>query len=224
MSQSPPLLAIFDHDGVLVDSLDFHSKAWVEFGNRQNLPIDHAFVRDTFGLTNYTIFERIFGRTLPRDEAQALGELKEICYRELARGQIELMAGVHDLLNTLTTHDFSLAIGSSGSRPNLFLTIESCGLEDRFKSIVGLEDIQNGKPDPEVFLKAAERAGVDPRNCVVFEDAVFGIEAAKAAGMHAVGVGTTNPLNVLTDAGADDVVMTLENYPVARLAEVLRSR
>ena len=224
MIQSPPLLAIFDHDGVLVDSLDFHSRAWVEFGLRQNLPIDHAFVRDTFGLTNYTIFERLFGRTLPKDEAQALGEIKEICYRDLARGRIELMSGVQDLLATLESQEFHLAIGSSGSRPNLFLTIESCGLEGRFKSIVGLEDISNGKPDPEVFLKAAERAGISPRRCVVFEDAIFGIEAAKAAGMYAVGVGTTTPLPIQTEAGADHVVETLKDYPVSRLAEILRSR
>ena len=218
------MLAIFDHDGVLVDSLDLHSKAWVEFGQRQQLPIDHDFVRDTFGLTNFTIFERLFGRTLPRDEAVALGELKEVCYRDLARGRIELMAGVHDLLNRLTSHDFHLAIGSSGTLPNLYLTVEECGLEGRFKSIVGLEDVRQGKPDPEVFLKAAERSGVDPRQCVVFEDAVFGIQAAKAAGMHAVGVGTTNPLHLLTEAGADEVVQTLEDYPVARLAEILRNR
>ena len=140
------MLAIFDHDGVLVDSLDLHSKAWVEFGQRQQLPIDHDFVRDTFGLTNFTIFERLFGRTLPRDEAVALGELKEVCYRDLARGRIELMAGVHDLLNRLTSHDFHLAIGSSGTLPNLYLTVEECGLEGRFKSIVGLEDVRQAGP------------------------------------------------------------------------------
>jgi HAD superfamily hydrolase (TIGR01509 family) len=218
------MLAIFDHDGVLVDSLELHSKAWVEFGVRQNLPIDNDFVRDTFGLTNFTIFERLYGRELPRDEAIALGELKESCYRDMARGTIELMAGVHDLINCLASHSFQLAIGSSATLPNLHLTVEECGLAGRFKSIVGLEDVRQGKPDPEVFLKAAERAGVAPRNCVVFEDAVFGIQAAKAAGMHAVGVGTTNPLAVLTQAGADEVVQTLEDYPVARLAEILRNR
>lgn len=218
------MLAIFDHDGVLVDSLDLHSKAWVEFGVRQNLPIDNDFVRDTFGLTNFTIFERLYGRELPRDEAIALGELKEACYRDMARGTIELMAGVHDLIDQLASHDFHLAIGSSATLPNLHLTVEECGLAGRFKSIVGLEDVRQGKPDPEVFLKAAERAGVHPRNCVVFEDAVFGIQAAKAAGMHAVGVGTTNPLPMLTQAGADEVVQTLEQYPVARLAELLRNR
>lgn len=218
------MLAIFDHDGVLVDSLPFHTKAWVEFGRRQNLPIDDDFVKRTFGLTNFTIFERLLGEEYSRDEAQRLGDLKEACYRDMARGQIVLMAGVAGLLDDLRANQFGLAIGSSGPRDNLFLTVESCGLDDHFRSIVGLEDVKQGKPDPEVFLKAAAQAGVEPSQCVVFEDAVFGIQAAKAAGMRAVGVGSTHPLDILLQAGADDAVETLENYPIERLVAALRLR
>lgn len=218
------MLAIFDHDGVLVDSLDFHTQAWLELGQRRNLPIDADFIRRTFGMTNFMIFEELFGKPLPYEEALELGTAKEECYRDLARGNIDLMAGVRDLIDNLTAHDFGLAIGSSGPRPNLFLTVESCGLDGRFRSIVGLEDIRRGKPDPEVFLKAAAHAGVEPARCVVFEDAVFGIQAAKAAGMYAVGVGSTNPLDVLIAAGADEAVQTLEAFQVLHLAEKLRSR
>jgi beta-phosphoglucomutase len=216
------MLAIFDHDGVLVDSLPLHTVAWVEFGRLQNLPIDDEFVRNTFGLTNFTIFERLLGSSFTREEAQRLGDLKEACYRDMARGQISLMAGVADLLENLRNQQFGLAIGSSAPRDNLSLTVESCGLDNHFRTIVGLEDVKRGKPDPEVFLKAAAQAGVSPSQCVVFEDAVYGIQAAKAAGMHAVGVGSTNPLNVLMDAGADDAVETLQDYPVERLKLVLR--
>jgi HAD superfamily hydrolase (TIGR01509 family) len=218
------MLAIFDHDGVLYDSLPLHTIAWVEFGRRQNLPIDEQFVRSTFGLTNYTIFERLISPDLPREESKRLGDLKEACYRDMARGQISLMAGVADLIENLKKANFLLAIGSSGPRDNLLLTIQSCGIESHFKSIVGLEDIRHGKPDPEVFLKAAHQAGVEPAKCVVFEDAVFGIQAAKAAGMHAVGVGSTNPLNVLLEAGADEAYPTLEDYPVSKLAQILAGR
>ena len=218
------MLAIFDHDGVLVDSLPLHTKAWVEFGVREKLPIDDEFVRNTFGLTNYTIFERLMGESFTREQAKRLGDAKEACYRDMAKGQIELMAGVAELLENLINHEFALAIGSSGPRDNLHLTVESCGLQNHFRTIVGLEDVSKGKPDPEVFLKAAYQAGVEPAQCVVFEDAVYGIQAAKAAGMHAIGVGSTNPLDVLLQAGADDVAETLECYPVAKLADVLRGR
>jgi beta-phosphoglucomutase-like phosphatase (HAD superfamily) len=110
-----------------------------------------------------------------------------------------------------------LAIGSSGPRPNLELTVESCGLTGRFASIVALEDIAQGKPDPQVFLLAAERAGVAPSHAVVFEDAPVGILAAKAAGMRAVGVTTTHPAAALWEAGADEVVNHLAGYDVAPL-------
>ena len=114
------------------------------------------------------------------------------------------------------------AIASSGVRPNLDLTVEECGLAGRFAAIAALEDIERGKPDPQVFLVAAERAGVPPARAVVFEDAPFGIEAAKAAGMRAVGVTTTHLASTLFDAGADEVVETLEAYDVAGLLRRMR--
>ena len=117
-----------------------------------------------------------------------------------------------------------LAIGSSGVLPNLELTVAECGLTGRFAAIASLEDITHGKPDPEVFLVAAKKAGGEPRRSVVFEDAVVGIQAAKAAGMYAVGVMTTHPAESLQDAGADEVVENLVGYDVGRLLGRLRSR
>ena len=119
------------------------------------------------------------------------------------------MDGVRELLDGLTAAGVLLAIGSSGVRPNLDLTVESCGLAGRFAAIASLEDITRGKPDPEVFLVAAAKAGVAPSRAVVFEDAPVGIQAAKAAGMCAVGVTTTHPAAALWDAGADEVVAHL---------------
>lgn len=223
MSDSEPVLAIFDHDGVLVDSLDLHSDAWLELGRRENLEITSDFIRETFGMTNPSIFRKLLGEQIEDAEMARLGLIKEVCYRDSAKGTIELMVGVRDLLDGLTAHGARLAIGSSGVRPNLDLTVSECGLDGRFTAIASLEDIRNGKPDPEVFLVAAKKAGVHPSRAVVFEDATVGIQAAKAAGMWAVGVGTTHPLESLKAAGADEVVATLEDYPVSRLMERLRS-
>jgi beta-phosphoglucomutase len=217
-----PCLAIFDHDGVLVDSLEWHQAAWLELGRREGLPLTAEFIRETFGMTNPSIFRRLLGESIDTAEIARLGDLKEHCYREGARGRIALMPGVREVLDGLTAEGVRLAIGSSGPRMNLELTVESCGLVGRFASIAGLEDIRRGKPDPEVFLLAAERAGVPPSRSVVFEDAVFGIEAAKAAGMYAVGVGTTHSAELLRDAGADEAVSDLIAYPVGRLAARLR--
>ncbi len=218
-----PLLAIFDHDGVLVDSLEHHQHAWLELGGRTGLPITDAFIRETFGMTNPSIFARLLGRELDAETLARYSDMKEECYREVARGNIVLLPGIKDLLDGLTERAVRLAIGSSGVLPNLLLTVESCGLDGRFAAIASLEDITRGKPDPEVFLVAARKAGVEPKHAVVFEDATFGIQAARAAGMYAVGVTTTNPAGVLHEAGADEVVETFEGYDVAALVDRLRS-
>lgn len=222
LTTDEPCLAIFDHDGVLVDSLELHQAAWVELGRRADLAFTPEFIRETFGMTNPSIFRKLLGDDISPEEMARLGDMKEVCYREWARGRLALMPGVDALLDGLAASDVRLAIGSSAPRPNLELTVEVCGMHGRFAAIAALEDITHGKPDPEVFLLAAKRAGVSPSRAVVFEDATVGIQAAKAAGMYAVGVGTTHPLESLRAAGADEAVPHLEDYPVERLVHRLR--
>ena len=217
-------LAIFDHDGVLVDSLEPHQSAWVELGRRTGLNLTPEFIHATFGMTNPSIFRRLCGDGITEDEIRRYSDLKEECYRDLARGKIVLMDGVREVLDALTARGVKLAIGSSGVRPNLELTVSECGLDGRFAAIASLEDITRGKPDPEVFLVAAAKAGVAPIRSVVFEDATFGIQAAKAAGMYAVGVTTTHSVSALEDAGADEVVTNLVGYDVPGLLARLKAR
>lgn len=217
-----PLLAIFDHDGILVDSLAFHQHAWQILGERTGHPFTPEFIHETFGMTNPSIFRRLLGDSVDAATLQQYSDLKEVCYRDAARGKIVLMDGVRELLDGLTHAGVLLAIGSSGVLPNLELTVESCGLIGRFAAIASLEDIRHGKPDPQVFLVAASKAGVTPAHAVVFEDAPVGIQAAKAAGMRAVGVTTSHSAETLWRAGADEVVETLAGYDVDRLIAVLR--
>jgi HAD superfamily hydrolase (TIGR01509 family) len=212
-----PFLAIFDHDGVLVDSLVLHQDAWVELGRKTGHPFTAELVHRTFGMTNPSIFRLVLGDATDPAEIARYCDLKEDCYRAMARGKITLMDGVADLLDNLTAAGVRLAIGSSAARGNLDLTIAECGLSGRFAAIASVEDITHGKPDPQVFLVAAERAGVPPSRSVVFEDATVGIRAAKAAGMRAVGVTTTHPADALWEAGADEVVTNLTGYDVAAL-------
>ena len=217
-------LAIFDHDGVLVDSLEFHQEAWFEMGRRTGLNFTPEFIHQTFGMTNPSIFRRLLGDSLSPEQMQRYSDLKEECYRDVARGKIHLMEGVRAVLDSLTAHGVKLAIGSSGVRPNLELTVTECGLDGRFAAKASLEDITRGKPDPQVFLVAAAKAGAVPVRSVVFEDAPVGIQAAKAAGMYAVGLTTTHPAGALVEAGADEVVEDLVGYEVARLLDRLKSR
>lgn len=220
-THSRPLLAIFDHDSVLVDSLALHQEAWLELGRKTGLPVTSEFIHETFGWTNPMIFRRLLGDAVGSHDLAAYSDLKETCYRSLAGDRIALMDGVRELLDGLSAAGVRLAIGSSGVLPNLLLTVERCGLSGRFAGIASLEDIERGKPDPQVFLVAAAKAGGSPARSVVFEDAPVGIQAAKAAGMRAVGVTTTHAAEALREAGADEVVDGLAGYDVAALVRRL---
>ena len=217
-------LAIFDHDGVLVDSLECHQQAWLELERRTRLGLTPEFIHATFGMTNPSILRRLKGDVLTDDEIQRYSDMKEECYRDVARGRIALMDGVRQVLDGLTAHGVKLAIGSSGPRANLELTVAECGLSGRFAAIASLEDITRGKPDPQVFLVAAAKTGTAATRSIVFEDAPVGIQAAKAAGMYAVGLTTTHPAPSLHEAGADEVVTNLVGYDVDRLLERLKAR
>ncbi len=224
MNRSEPnCLAIFDHDGVLVDSYEMHLNSWLELGRRTGLPFTREFIHHTFGMTNPSIFRELLGDTIDAEAIQRYADLKEECYREDARQRLTLMDGVRDLLDRLTAQGSLLAIGSSGPLANLELTVETCGLSGRFAAIASLEDIHRGKPDPEVFLVAAKKAGVDPARSIVFEDALVGVQAAKAAGMLAIGVGTTHSLDKLRDSGADHAVETLVDFPIEIWLDRLRA-
>ena len=226
MSTSDPgsLLAIFDHDGVLVDTLKLHQESWFELGRRTGLKLTPEFIHETFGMTNPTILKMVLGDEAENDRIADMEHVKETSYRDLARGQITLMDGVRETLDALTNAGVLLAIGSSGVRENLELTVRECGLSGRFATIVSGGDVTKGKPDPQVFLIAAERAGVAPARAVVFEDAPVGIQAAKAAGMLAVGVASSHPDSALWEAGADEVVADLRGYDVAGLIDRLKTR
>jgi HAD superfamily hydrolase (TIGR01509 family) len=206
-----------------VDSFDFHEQAWLELERRTRLGFTPEFIHSTFGMTNPSIFRRLLGDKLSDHEVARYSDLKEECYRDVARGRIRLLDGMRELLDALTGRGVKLAIGSSGPLANLELSISDCGLDGRFAAIASLEDLTRGKPDPQVFLIAAARVGAQPARSVVFEDATVGIQAAKAAGMYAVGLTTTHPTATLAESGADEVVESLCGYNVDRLVARLRA-
>lgn len=225
MKPSPDsLLAIFDHDGVLVDTLAYHQQAWVDLGKATGLALTPEFILRTFGMTNASIFQLLKGDSLSAEEMRAYSDQKEVCYRDAATGNITLMDGVREFLDALTAAGVKLAIGSSGVRPNLDLTVRECDLEGRFAAIASVEDITRGKPDPQVFLVAAQKSGIEPARSIVFEDAPVGIQAAKAAGMYAVGLTSSHNAQALWDAGADEVIDNFHGYDVAALLEQVRQR
>lgn len=193
---------IFDWDGVVVDSSAHHERSWEILAAKRglHLPADH-FKRG-FGKKNNVIIPDLGWANEPED-VDALAQEKEEIYRSLVRDKgIEPLPGVRGLLAALRAKNIPRAIASSTERANLDLPLDLMGLRDFFTVIVSGEEVVHGKPDPAVFLLAAERLGAKPAECVVIEDALVGIEAAKRAGMPVLAVATTNPIEALGSASA----------------------
>jgi len=210
MQKTPaPWGAIFDWDGVIIDSRRHHEESWERLAReeKRELPAGH-FIQG-FGRKNDYIISEILKWTTDAGEIGRVALRKEAIYREIVgEWGIEPLAGVREWLSALQEAGVPCAIGSSTHRANIDLSLGLMGLEPFFAEIVSAEDVTCGKPDPQVFLTAARKIGREPTRCVVFEDAHVGIEAARAGGMRVVAVATTHPPEELKVA--DRVVVRMD--------------
>mgnify|MGYP002636604771 CR=1 FL=1 len=175
-----------------------------------------------FGRKNEWIIPNLLKWTDDPAEIYQLSLRKEALYREVVveRG-LEALPGVHVFLERLRDAGVANCIGSSTHRENIDTILDVLGFTGLFGGIVTSEDVSHGKPDPEVFLKAAVKTGCSPTDCVVFEDALAGIQAARAGGMKVVGVATTHPADDLLMT--DRVVERLDELTVADLVALISS-
>lgn len=218
----PPLAAIFDWDGVVVDSAHAHERAWVRLAAETGRTLPTGHFQAGFGRKNDVIIPDILGWKVPPEEGARLGRRKEELYREELRASgIAPLPGVREFLARLSAAGVPCAVGSSTERRNIDTLLATLALGGVFRAIVTAENVTRGKPDPQVFLLGAADLGVPPERCVVFEDALAGLAAARAGGMAAVGVTTTHPAATLA-AHADRVVARLDELTVADLRELTR--
>lgn len=217
------LAVIFDVDGVLTDSYLPHYKSWERMFAEIGVAFSDEQFRSTFGRTNRDIFAQLYpGEQMTAERAQELGDRKERFYREIISANFTPLPGAVELIDALAAAGFRLAVGSSGPPENVRLTLEKLGRAERFEAMVTGADVTHGKPNPEVFLKAAECLGVPPAQCAVIEDAQQGIEAANAAGMTSIAVlGTTTREKL---AHAKLIVAGHHELTPLRIAELIRSR
>ncbi len=184
---------IFDWDGVIVDSSAAHKRSWemIAAEIKKPLPPDH-FER-SFGRKNPAVIREILQWSDDNAEIDTLSKRKEWLYREIIREEgLSALPGVVRFLKMLKERGVPLAVGSSTPKLNLDAALEQLQLRDYFCFLVTGDDVSTGKPDPEVFLKAAQGLSVFPSRCIVFEDAPVGIEAALRAGMKAVALLTSH--------------------------------
>jgi len=185
------LALIFDMDGVIINSNPVHREAWEIYNRRFGLETTEAMHELMYGKRNDEIVRAFFG-DLPAGEVVRRGAEKEVLYREMIAGRIELFL-VPGLRNFLETYrEAPMAIASNAEAANVAFVLQSSGLERYFRAALDGSQVTHPKPHPEIYLLAAERLGMKPENCVVFEDSFSGVEAARAAGMRVIGIRTTH--------------------------------
>jgi beta-phosphoglucomutase len=217
--QNCHLGVIFDMDGVLCHSAPAHFRSWDAVAERWGVRMtEHMFAR-VFGRSNRQIIPMLLGREVPEDELEQIASVKEEAYRRIVMDSIQPLPGVVALVEDLDKSGFRLAVGSSGPRRNIDLIVSLFGISDCFVAIVSGEDVPLGKPDPTIFLMAAQRIGCEPRRCLVIEDAPVGIEAARAAGMKCLAVTNTHRPSALE--GADQVRNSLQGFTAVDAAELI---
>ncbi len=190
--------AIFDMDGVLIDSFNAHYQSWLEMAGRRGLSISQQQFQASFGSTARHSMAQFWGAgRFSDDDMKAMALEKEADFRRIIAVDFPAMPGAADLIARLHKAGFGVAVGSSAPRENVAPAIERLGVQEWLGAVVTGSDVQHGKPDPQIFLVAAERLGLPPARCVVIEDAPVGITAAAAAGMACVGLASTGRTRTL---------------------------
>jgi len=184
---------IFDMDGTMIDSMPWHGRSWVEFAQNHGVKLDVSeILARTTGRTGTESMRELFERELSDEECQAMVHEKEEIYRALFHDNFTEVAGFTAFAKAAVAHGLKVAVGTAGDRHNIEFAMSRLKMDPLPLAIVGGDEGFSGKPTPAIFLEAARRIGVAPERCIVFEDAPFGIEAARRGGMRAVAVCSTH--------------------------------
>jgi beta-phosphoglucomutase family hydrolase len=220
MTSEPARALIFDMDGTIVDNMRFHDDAWESWFRSYALPFERAtFSARTAGMAVGEIIRPHFP-SADETELHRLGEEKEAAYRAQYQPHVAPTPGLLPLIARAATHGVPMAVATAAPPPNIALILDTLGIRDMFATIVSPSQGFRGKPHPDMFLAAAERMGVAPGECLVFEDAPNGVEAAQRAGMRAVAVLTM--LGEEAFSGFDNVVARVADFAALDRSPLLR--
>jgi beta-phosphoglucomutase-like phosphatase (HAD superfamily) len=189
---------IFDMDGTMINSMPYHAKSWVEFCHRHSIPLSlEQLMAKTTGRTGHECMEILFEKSLSINQALPLIAEKESIYRELFANEFCEVSGFKAFATQAQQAGIICGIGTAGDKHNIAFAMGHLKMHDAPSVIVGGDEGLAGKPNPAIFLEVARRLGVAPENCTVFEDAPFGIEAARRAGMRVVAICTSHQAHEL---------------------------
>jgi len=184
------IAVIFDMDGVLVENSEIHNEAWrltcEKYGKKKSV----NEIKNLFGGTNKIFVEQLLGKT-DIDSINKIAVEKEKLYRQMFENFIKAPKGLLELLFDLKKNNVKLAVATSAPRINLDFVLDKLEIRSFFDVLVDESLVTHGKPNPEVYIQASQKLGFEPENCVVIEDAIYGIQAGLAAGMKVIGITTT---------------------------------
>jgi len=201
---------IWDMDGVLVDTGKFHYQAWNDILPEYGISFSWHTFQTTFGMNNTGLMEKLLGHPVDVEFVNKISEKKESHFREIIKGQITLIPGIREWLDLFSLKGLVQALASSAPQENIDLLLQELSISNYFQAIVSGEKIP-GKPNPAVFIEAARRIHIPPQNCLVVEDSIAGVNAAKKAGMKCIAVTTSNSPDDLREA--DIIVENLDQLP-----------
>jgi len=211
---------LWDMDGVIEDTGPLHYRSWVVALGRHGATITEDEFWESFGRRNDAIIRGFLGSAVNDAEISTISDDKEAAYRQIAAAEVTAASGVRELLAGLKAAGYRQALASSAPRANIDLVLRVLGLADYFEALVDGSEVSEGKPHPEVFLLAAARLGVGSENSLVIEDAVYGIQAARRAGMSVIAV-TTSHAGAELDA-ADLVTHSLRSVTVKDVDNIFK--
>lgn len=180
-------------DGVLVDSNPYHRQAWTSYAKALGKSIDQTWLsKHVFGRINRDALSALLGRVPTDEELAQHSANKEALFLDLFTPNITLLAGLETLLPQAKAAGIPMAVATSAPRMNVEFVFDRLGLSAFFEVVIDEEMIERGKPDPEIYLKAAKALAIRPEDCLVFEDSFSGVQAGLAAGMPVIALSTTH--------------------------------
>jgi beta-phosphoglucomutase-like phosphatase (HAD superfamily) len=194
---------LFDMDGTLVDNIPFHQEAWLRFLGNHGIHLRP----DDFHAQNHGTLPEMIRRFFPHVESREkqieLGEEKEATYRRIYRPYLKEVDGLTLFLKFLNFQKISCHLSTMGDQNNIDFTLKGLGISEHFETITGGHEVFKGKPDPEIFQKSLEKAGVKSEEALAFEDSGGGVRSAKAAGLKVIGIATTHTKKELIEMGCE---------------------
>ena len=200
---------IFDMDGTIVDSLPYHYKAWKIFFKENKVENFSEKLKDYKGGGTLDLLTTVLGNNYSKKELKSMVDDKEIIFRDIYKDNVIPIEGFIQMLESIKSKKILVGLASNAIRKNVKMILNELKIYNEFNSIICGDEVDNGKPNPEMFNKTAKRFKLDKKDCLIFEDSIEGLQAAVYSGIDAIGVKSSSSDEILKSAGAKG---TIKNY------------